>query len=60
MLQGLLDLEESRQELAHTETLIRQVQDAAVVCPERQRERLLALTWWKLRQAEQVRELERA
>lgn len=60
MIQPLLDLAESKAELADTEALIRRVQDTPAVSPERQRERLVRLMWWKLRQQAQVRELEGA
>lgn len=61
MIQPLLTLDEAREELRDTEASLARVLDSPrIVDPERQRERVLALTWWRIRQLRQIAELEAA
>lgn len=60
MIQPLLDLTEARVELEATEHRIAQVAASSGVCvdPARRQEQLDVLTWWQVRQAQAVAEME--
>lgn len=60
MIQPLLSLAEAKDELADTEHRIAQVEQSAGRCvnPDGRQEQLAVLTWWQVRQAAAVAELE--